>query len=338
MLNDPYRKAIALGALVFSMSVALFWFTIELPEQATPSTSDTTDPVSVMSENVAVRFPSMNNAQVLETPIKGLFAITDGNEVVYVNSALTVAFRGEMEVIAPRSSSLFGEEALTTVSELMPRHAGIPDKSKNISEALEAGPQKDLATPPAPPSKYAGLTKAAHTQALRNINFDHLIRFDHTATGSDIRRTSMLTFVDSSCPACKRLMPKIAELNSRGVTVFLAPFPRNGLNTNVGKQMLAAWCSGDNEAKKKAILDLFSGRHMFNTCTDEELKQSFSNIYAFAEASLGGMTPVTFTDNGVTILANQNLSFFMEAIDFGYRFKEFSASSAGGAGEGRKAH
>ncbi|MCZ4337705.1 thioredoxin fold domain-containing protein [Shewanella colwelliana] len=314
------------------MSIALWWFTIEFPEQATPPTSDATDPVSVMLKDVAVRFPSMINAQVLKTPVKGLFAITDGTQVVYVNSALTVAFRGEMEVITPQRSTLFNEIGLEIASE--PMHKA-PDKQDTIkSEPLATRSQNDLTLPPAPPSKYAGLTKAAHTQALRNINFDHLIRFDHTATGSDIRRTSMLTFVDSSCPACKRLMHKIAELNSHGVTVFLAPFPRNGLNTNVGKQMLAAWCAGDNEVKKKAVLDLFAGRHMFNTCTDEELKQSFHDIYDFAESSLGGMTPVSFTDNGVTILANQNLSFFMEGIDFGYRFKEFSASTAKREGEG----
>ncbi len=277
---------------------------------------------------IANRFPSLSvsTVKVLETPIKGLFAVTDGEQVVYVNEALTIAFRGNMEVISPQRQTLFDD----TLKVPKQPHYEKESRRKSLPETNT----KQLAVMPAipnPPSKYAGLTKGAHTQALRNINFDHLIRFDQTSTDPNIRKTSMITFVDSSCPACKRLVPRITDLNQQGVTVYLAPFPRNGLKTNVAKQMLSAWCAGDNEAKKRAVLELFDGKHLFNSCNDSAVQQNFENVYAFAEAMLGGTTPVSFTDNGVTILANQTPSYFMQAIEFGYQFKAFSTSKSTGA-------
>ena len=57
-------------------------------------------------------------------------------------------------------------------------------------------------------------------------------------------------FTDISCSYCHKLHQQIKEYNELGITVRYLAFPRQGVNSAVGKDMSSIWCMAD---RKKAL-------------------------------------------------------------------------------------
>lgn len=63
-------------------------------------------------------------------------------------------------------------------------------------------------------------------------------------------------FTDISCGYCKKLHESVGELNSKGVTVRYLAYPRQGVDSDVGKKMASIWCNG---LPQKALTQAFKG-------------------------------------------------------------------------------
>lgn len=56
-------------------------------------------------------------------------------------------------------------------------------------------------------------------------------------------RAEITVFTDTTCFYCQKLHREVPELNKRGVKVRYLAYPRSGLDSAGGRQLIGAWCS-----------------------------------------------------------------------------------------------
>ena len=59
---------------------------------------------------------------------------------------------------------------------------------------------------------------------------------------------AIYVFTDVECGYCRKLHRDVPELNARGVSVRYLAFPRNGVDSAVGREMRQVWCAEDRQA------------------------------------------------------------------------------------------
>lgn len=77
----------------------------------------------------------------------------------------------------------------------------------------------------------------------------------------------VIVFTDHSCGYCNKLHEELQSYNDLGITIAYAAFPRAGYDSEVGRQMLSAWCAND---KLAAFNDLQAGKTIPSaSCTNK---------------------------------------------------------------------
>ena len=93
----------------------------------------------------------------------------------------------------------------------------------------------------------ANLTEAHRSQerkvAIKNLKDKDLVVFK--AKGKE--KGEVLVFTDTSCAYCRKFHSEVPELNAMGITVKYAAWPRYGLRSPAGQEMVNVWCSKDRE-------------------------------------------------------------------------------------------
>lgn len=56
-------------------------------------------------------------------------------------------------------------------------------------------------------------------------------------------RAEVTVFTDTTCFYCQKLHREVPELNKRGVKVRYLAYPRSGIDSAGGRQLIGAWCS-----------------------------------------------------------------------------------------------
>ena len=80
-------------------------------------------------------------------------------------------------------------------------------------------------------------------KALAKVQEKDMIIFP--ATGE--RRGYVTVFTDVSCFYCQKLHKEVPELNKRGVEVRYLAYPRSGMDTPGGRQLVTAWCAANRQ-------------------------------------------------------------------------------------------
>ena len=57
----------------------------------------------------------------------------------------------------------------------------------------------------------------------------------------------VLVFTDTSCGYCRKFHTEVPQLNAMGITVKYAAWPRYGLQSPAGQNMVNVWCSKDRQ-------------------------------------------------------------------------------------------
>lgn len=85
--------------------------------------------------------------------------------------------------------------------------------------------------------------------ALKTLQDKDLVVFP----AQGVEKGQVYVFTDTSCGYCLKLHSEVPELNSKGITVKYAAWPRAGADSEPGKVMKDVWCSKDRrEAMNKA--------------------------------------------------------------------------------------
>nr|WP_279575213.1 thioredoxin fold domain-containing protein [Shewanella sp. BF02_Schw] len=174
---------------------------------------------------------------------------------------------------------------------------------------------------PSSPNKLIGITNRTINEDLKNLDFSVLPFFK-----SENSKGMLLTFVDITCPACKRYTENIAKLNSKGYDVYLAPYPRSGSSSLVAKKMQNLWCENflNKQSSLSNITSSFKGNSLNPTeCTDTDYLSKFDDFVKFGTKHLNQTTPVSFTNNGITIIANHPTDVFESAFTYGQEMTQF---------------
>lgn len=88
---------------------------------------------------------------------------------------------------------------------------------------------------------------AARLGLIEGIDKDEYIEFAAERTGAAI-----YVFTDVECGYCRKLHRDVPELNARGISVRYLAFPRNGVDSAVGREMRDVWCAADRPAAMTA--------------------------------------------------------------------------------------
>ncbi len=113
-------------------------------------------------------------------------------------------------------------------------------------------------------------------------------------------KETITIFTDPSCPYCRKLHKEIHELNKAGIKVRYVMYPRDGIQSQAGKESLSILCSKNRlEELDKAM----NGQSNTNTsCENSELEKS--NLEKFIqlgdEMGLQG-TPYIINSDGRAI-------------------------------------
>lgn len=259
------------------------------------------------------KFPSLNNSNVsiVKTESPYLWKVTMDGSSVFFTSDLKVAVRGEISVIPGDDySSVNGSSKNNLVAK---NNRLVQDSGLELQE-------------PKPP-RHVGLIRKDYEDALSLIDKGMLPFYKATANRDESNPKFMITFIDSTCPACKRFLKQIPELNKLGIDVYLAPYARGGANSKTALAMEFAWCHSDNQQRMDNVDKLVSGRLVQSSCDNELYANNISKSLTFGDNYLNQTTPVSFTSNGIIVIANLEPSGFMEAFDFGERFADYLVKS-----------
>jgi hypothetical protein len=257
-------------------------------------------------------FPSLRSADINPTKSDMLWAVTYNGSTIYFTSDLKVALNGTLSHIPklePLQSIMTGNQEKPIATD----SSGI-DKEKAISI-------------PNPPNRHTGVVRPSYAEGLATVDKTLLPFFKATNNRDDLNPKSIITFIDISCPACKRFISKIPELNELGIDVYLAPFPRGGSSSSVAKVMASAWCSGDNDTRKENVLKALSGRLLPANCDSDAYRQNIEKSFHFGDKFLNKTTPVSFTQNGIIVIANLDVQGFLDAFSFGDALADYVAST-----------
>ncbi|QIR16608.1 hypothetical protein [Shewanella aestuarii] len=311
------------------------------------------DSQETFSKKLFERFPSLiGEAYAFETPVCNVFAVKHGDSYAFFDNDLKVSIQGDMAVLqesGKKPVTIFGasknspaSDVLTSYSEstyrLDANHgkyeigyddsviASNPTSVKTPSTPSSKDVTEQVPGLPKSPSSHVGITNKAVNADLKNLDFSILPVYK-----AQNSRGALLTFVDTSCPACRRYTDNIADLNANGIDVYLAPFPRSGSDSSVGRKMLSYWCANyiNNQSNTELIIKSFKGASLpAHSCDDELYQQKFNLFVDFGIRHLNKTTPVSFTNNGITIIANHPTDTFLSAFKFGDQMSAFVSSKS----------
>ena len=78
---------------------------------------------------------------------------------------------------------------------------------------------------------------------IKNLKDKDLVIFK--AKGEE--KGQVLVFTDTSCGYCRLFHSEVPQLNAMGITVKYAAWPRSGLQSPVGQEMVKVWCSKNRQ-------------------------------------------------------------------------------------------
>tara|TARA_R110002033_G_scaffold135713_4_gene175430 strand:- start:111089 stop:112099 length:1011 start_codon:yes stop_codon:yes gene_type:complete len=298
----------------------------------------TCDSEEAFSRKFFEEFPSLKGrAYAFKTPICNLFAVKNGDLYVFFDSNLKASIQGNMDALQGSDVApirIFGSTEIKPVISKQPTRInrnykyeiGYADNESdrtmvNTSSSESAASVVQNGAPKSP-SQHIGITNRAVNEDLKNLDFSILPFFK-----SESSRGVLLTFVDVTCPACRRYTENIENLNSKGYDVYLAPYPRSGSNSLVAKRMQNLWC--ENYLNKQSSLSNITSSFKGNSlrppeCADTAYLSKFEQFVKFGSKHLNQTTPVSFTNNGITIIANHPADVFDSAFLYGQELTKFT--------------
>jgi len=305
-------------------------------------------PVDMFTSKFFDKFPSLENrAFVLNTPACNLFAVKDGNSFVFFDSQMKVSIQGSMDALPNNSAApirIFETKNSLGSNNLNNPNLPVKGNTNEVSrynyelgysdiKADQAIASSRLNTSelqnelPKPPNQHVGITKKEINKDLKTLDFTILPVYKAADS-----KGALLTFVDITCPACRRYSDNISEINQLGYDVYLAPLPRAGNKSSSAVKMQDLWCDNflNQQRKTDNILNSFKGNSFKpSTCSDQEFIDRFNKFVAFGEAHLNKTTPVSFTNNGITVIANHPANVFQNAFLFGDEMTNFMNKKKG---------
>jgi hypothetical protein len=299
------------------------------------------------------KYPSLEGKSfAMGTPVCNLFVVSSDGSSAFFDSKVNITISGEMAYLLPNGQNpipILGNRTSSSISSLDSNsHLQEVEKSngasvsrsnyehkKTVEIQKKSSPKvsdhddkKNVNTtnnsPPQSPNKYVGITKREINSDLKTLDYTVLPIFH---ADPDVGKVgAILTYVDITCSACKRYVLNIAKLNLLGFDVYLAPFPRSGWDSVISRRMVNLWCSNamNSNAETDQILASFKGINVTaQTCKDEKIVSKLRSFSDFGVKHLNKTTPVSFTSNSVTVIANQEPSMFLEAVEFGNKLADF---------------
>lgn len=141
-------------------------------------------------------------------------------------------------------------------------------------------------------------------KALAKVQEKDMIIFP--ATGE--RRGYVTVFTDVSCFYCQKLHKEVPELNKRGVEVRYLAYPRSGMDTPGGRQLVTAWCAAN---RQDALTRLKSQLPVpENICADNPVAAQ----YALGQQLGVQGTPALITEKGALIPGYQSADDLMVTL------------------------
>lgn len=91
------------------------------------------------------------------------------------------------------------------------------------------------------------LTEQAESRAvakqINSVPLEQMVVFSPKSP-----KTHITVFTDTDCGYCQKLHNEVPELNRQGIEVRYLAFPRQGLDSAVGKELVSVWCAKDRQA------------------------------------------------------------------------------------------
>lgn len=92
-----------------------------------------------------------------------------------------------------------------------------------------------------------------------------------------VEKGQVYVFTDTSCGYCMKFHGEVPALNSKGITVKYAAWPRAGVDSVPGKIMTDVWCAADrrdamNKAKSRQSVETAAGK----TCSNQVIKDQIA--------------------------------------------------------------
>jgi thiol:disulfide interchange protein DsbC len=139
--------------------------------------------------------PDVEIDSIEPTPIKGIYQVLIGSDVIYMTRDGGYVIKGEILDINER---------------------------RNLTEDVRAG---------------------TRVKFLNSIKKDEYIEF----SGKDTKDV-IYVFTDIDCGYCRKLHRDVPELNSRGISVRYLAYPRAGVDSAAGRDMISVWCAEDRQS------------------------------------------------------------------------------------------
>ena len=138
------------------------------------------------------------------------------------------------------------------------------------------------------------LTEDAHREVRREtldaMDEDALIVF--APAGATRHRLTVFTDVD--CPYCSKFHLEVPDLNSAGVEVRYAAWPRTPPGTESHDRSISVWCARD---RHRAMTDAKAGRNIAHATCDNPVQEHYE---LGRRLGVNG-TPTLFTEDGFRI-------------------------------------
>ncbi|WLI76681.1 bifunctional protein-disulfide isomerase/oxidoreductase DsbC [Kosakonia sp. H02] len=115
-------------------------------------------------------------------------------------------------------------------------------------------------------------------------------------------------FTDITCGYCQKLHSEMADYNALGITVRYLAFPRQGVPSEVEKQMKAIWCAKD---PKQAFDDAMAGKGVKPASCDIDI----ANHYALGVQFGVNGTPAIVLNDGYLVPGYQAPSEMKAFLD-----------------------
>lgn len=80
------------------------------------------------------------------------------------------------------------------------------------------------------------------------LNLVKTVANDAIVYKADNEKYNIYVFSDVTCAYCKKLHQEMADINKQGITVHYLAFPRQGPDSQAGKDMQSIWSSADRKA------------------------------------------------------------------------------------------
>lgn len=127
---------------------------------------------------------------------------------------------------------------------------------------------------------------------------EHPFIVTYPAKGKTVETVTV--FTDPSCPYCRKLHEEVPKLTDLGVEVRYVTYPREGMNSEIGRAIEKAFCSKDVRA---AVDKLMLGDSLSSeaACTDDKGKEALSRFGTLANQIGAHGTPYIVSASGKAI-------------------------------------